>query len=184
MIFSEWNNKFRQLKTNTTMLIASNLITLMLLAVTLFSSFSHKPIVVIKPLIQNEPLEIQASVVTKSYAVAFGLSIAILIGNANSRSVDFVIRALGQYVTSEYLGTFRRQLVQDMERLKANNMDMTFVSTNAYWDDASRQVVIDGQSTLHDPLGNTVSTRMQYRLGLDMSSYAPKILYIQMYSDN
>lgn len=176
MEFPAWETKVKQLKTNTSVLGVANLTLVGLLTLSLGANFFSKPVVVVHPMIAPSSLEIRANTLTKSYAVSFGLSMALLLGNVTSDNATHVLESISNYVVSNYYAEFRKQLVADIVKLRENRVDMSFTATNSYLDEASGEVIVDGIATLTDAAGLTTRSKHQYRFTLQMDEYVPRIL--------
>lgn len=182
MDFSLWDAKLKQLKSNSTLLLASNLVLVSLLAASLFVHAMRQPIVVVAPMVTNEPVEIRSHSLTKSYAVSFGVSMALLLGNVTSDNAPFVLESIAHYVSPDYYASFRKDLVNQMTELKEQRIDMSFRVTGSYFDQATSQVVVQGIAVLTNPTGTYSQKKHEYRFIIEMKDYVPKMVDIQSYS--
>ncbi|MFC6276957.1 TraE/TraK family type IV conjugative transfer system protein [Psittacicella hinzii] len=179
MKFATWNEKVKRLKSNTFLLLGSNVILALGLVFSVYSQLNTKPIIIVQPMITDKAVEIRASTLSRSYAISFATSMALLLGNITSDSMMFALESISQYVAPDYYAQFRKQLVSDMAKLKEKRMDMTFVSTKAYVDLQTGEVVVEGIASIIDAAGNRLNNGHQFRFLLDMRDYVPRIRAIQ-----
>ncbi|WP_222987481.1 type IV conjugative transfer system protein TraE [Psittacicella hinzii] len=182
MKFSDWDQKVKRLKNHTTLLLGTNLVLALGLGFSCYFQVTSKPIVIVQPMIASEPLEVRAHSLTRSYAVSFATSMALLLGNVTADNGLFVLESISQYVAPDYYSQFRKQLVADMQRLKEKRMDMTFIITQAYFEQATGEVIIKGLSTIIDAAGNRLQNPHEFRMRLDLQDYVPRIRQLQSIS--
>lgn len=179
MKFNTWQHQVKKLKTATSLLLISNLLLGSCLLASVYFQATTKPIVVVQPMLQQQALEIRAQTLTRSYAISFSISMALLLGNVTSANMSFVLESISQYVAPDYFAQFRKQLVADMSKLQEKRMDMTFVITKAEIAKDSNEVVVDGIATIIDAAGNRITNAHQFRFLIDMHDYVPRIRQIR-----
>ncbi|WP_222985542.1 type IV conjugative transfer system protein TraE [Psittacicella gerlachiana] len=182
MKFKQWQTQVKRLKSHTSLLLLTNLVLGISLALSIYWQATSKPLIIVQPMVAHDKLELKAQSLTRSYAVSFATSMAILLGNVTADNGLFVLESISQYVAPDYYAQFRKQLVADMQRLKEKRMDMTFVITQAYFYETSQEVVVEGIATIIDAAGNRLQNPHQFRMRLDLVDYVPRIRQLQSLS--
>lgn len=182
MKFKNWDSQVKALKQHTSLLLLLNLVLALSLGLSVYIQASTKPIVIVQPMVANDSYKVKANSLTRSYAVSFATSMALLLGNVTADNAMFVLESISQYVAPDYYAQFRKQLVADMQRLKENRMDMTFVITKAYYHPPSGEVIVEGRATIIDAAGNSLQNPHQFRILLDLEDYVPRIRNLQSLS--
>ena len=120
---------------------------------------------------------------SESYKTAWGMALAMLLGNCNYGSVDTIEKRIAPLLPNDiYQSTMTALRAQAMQ-FKENRITMRFEITKYIYEPSTDKVFVEGDYYIKAPGLAEKKEKRSYEFIIGMESYMPQILYMNTYAD-
>ncbi len=120
---------------------------------------------------------------SESYKTAWGMALAMLLGNCNYGSVDTIEKRIAPLLPNDiYQSTMTALRAQAMQ-FKENRITVRFEITKYIYEPATDKVFVEGDYYIKAPGLAEKKEKRSYEFIIGMESYMPQILYMDTYAD-
>ncbi|AZL83388.1 hypothetical protein EIJ81_00545 (plasmid) [Aliivibrio salmonicida] len=130
----------------------------------------------------TEEISIQGNRVSPSYQTAWAQFVANLLGNINSRRLNYVLVTLEKMIPVSDLLRVEKQIKEQVARLEIKKIEERFIPLDTIYDPKNSMVWIYGNKetiSLRTGDSNTMKWTFEIKIGAHLG--LPKILHLQQY---
>jgi conjugal transfer pilus assembly protein TraE len=113
---------------------------------------------------------------------AWGLHVAMLLGNVTPESVDVLAGALEALLHPKLAKEILERMRGQVEEIKRERVSMRFLPRLVAFDPATQTVMVSGQHRTEGPGAPPVSSERTYELRVEFTNYRPVITHLDAYS--
>lgn len=181
MKFDVFKGNFTSLQRSSSMLLVSNTILVLLLAVSLFMNF-QKDTVVINNLNEscNETI-LSANSMNEDTHKRLAYYVSTLIGNITPDNAHYVDKAIMPFVAPEIYQDVKDALATQLGSLIEDEISMTFIPETFIFEDGI--AFVTGKGSMIGLAGKREKYTRTYELEFDVQNYTPVLRYIDVYND-
>ncbi len=126
---------------------------------------------------------VSESAASESYKTAWGMALAMLLGNCNYGSVDTIEKRIAPLLPNDsYQQTLTALRAQAMQ-FKDNRITVRFEINKYIYEPATDKVFVEGTSYMKAPGLAEKGERRTYEFIIGVNGYMPQILYMNTYAD-
>ncbi|KRW83736.1 TraE/TraK family type IV conjugative transfer system protein [Marinobacter sp. P4B1] len=151
------------------------------LVVSISMAANKDPVVVFSPPEVFEKMEVGYSHASESYKLAMGLTFSAMLGNVHAGTANFYLDTLSQVIHPSTFREVKSQLESEIQRIKNNDLSISFIPrSTAYWPDTNR-VVIYGQRETQGRGDRGFREEITYEMEIEVQNYRPQITAFRTY---
>lgn len=178
--FSSWDGMRLENRSQRFMifgLIASNLVVAMV-------AFGRSDVVVLTPPVLEKPVKVARDHSDQSYAEAWSVVLADLLGNVTPASVDFVKRLVGPMLAPSVYQDVMNALSRQAEQIKLDRVTTSFEPREVIYEPKTNKVFVSGNSITAGPVGHEERTPRTYEFIVKVRNYQPYVTHTDTYRGN
>lgn len=181
MKVSDFKIKFTSLKNTSTVLLASNLVLVTMLAISLVINF-NKDTVVINNMNESCQNTIMGSnFMNEDSHKRVGFYLSNVLGNITPSTAEYVDIAVMPFVAPEIYQDVKDLLALQLSELTQDELTMTFHPESFQFE--SGITFVTGKGELRGITGQRDKFIRTYEFELDVQNYSPTLRYIAVYND-
>lgn len=112
---------------------------------------------------------------SSGFKEAWGLQVALLVGNVTPTSAPFLIDHLSKLASPSAFGAIRESLARETKRLKEEGISIQFTPIDTFYDAQSDVVVVTGQYIARGVRSEERSEVRTYEIGVRVENYAARV---------
>lgn len=155
-------------------------ITTVLLA---FTVLNKKTITTIVPYTLQQTGYISEDMASESYKTAWGMALAILLGNCNYGSVDMIEKRIAPLLPNDIYEQTITALRAQAAQFKENRITVRFEIHRYIYEPSTDKVFVEGDYYIKAPGLAEKKHIRTYEFIIGIQGYMPQILYINTYED-
>lgn len=172
-----WNGKVQEISYHRKIII----ILLMVLVLYSLLLFKKETIVIIQPFTLSNEASVMKDDSTQSYKEAWGLALAILLGNATPGNVEYIKESISPMLHSSIYIDAMIALQMQIDQIKEDRISTRFEPRAVYFETTTKKVFVSGYSFIQSGIGKPDKKERTYEFIIDVSNYMPVIKLIDTY---
>ena len=141
-------------------------------------------VVTVVPWTLSGQAEVTEDDASQSYKEAWGMAIALLLGNVQPATVDFIAERIKPLLSPEIYHESVDALYSNAQILREERVTLRFEPRRVTYEKTSGRVFVSGYS--YSRLGTSMDEEKRhertFEIGLEIAQYAPVITYIDTYT--
>lgn len=175
---ASWNAARRDLRLLWTVVVVQAAALVVLAVVALDDDVS---VVLVPPTLAQEGW-VGRSGASPEYHQAIALYLADTLGNVRPETVAFKQEVLGRYVEPTLYGDLMARMVEERDRMKADQVSIGFEARSTTYDEATGRTFVTGISTVRSVTGAKRTETRTYEFEIRVSGWWPLVHHLRTYA--
>lgn len=144
-------------------------------------AFGRSEVVVLTPPVLEKPVKVARDHSDQSYAEAWSVVLADLLGNVTPASVDYVKRLVAPMLAPTVYQEVTNALVRQAEQIKLDRVTTSFEPREVIYEPKTTKVFVMGNSVVSGPVGRDERTPRTYEFIVKVRNYQPYVTHVDTY---